>query len=225
MTMTMRIYGDPGSGSLRRVTTAARIMGIELERVFVDLFKGESQTEDFKSRLNPHGLTPVLEDGDLILYEAAAINLYLAEKVNSPLLGSTEKERSQVLQWMFWSGEQWRTFSVTIFDERVGKTVMNLPRDENLIAFAEGKIRSAARVLDRHLEGRSFMVGDALTLADLDIAAPFSQVDRAKFPIKDFPNLVAWHENLLRSFPAWAETKAEVDDRMNSFLASVGVRL
>ncbi|KTS34255.1 glutathione S-transferase [Methylobacterium indicum] len=223
--MTMRIYGDPGSGSLRRVTTAARIMGIELERVFVDLFKGESQTEDFKSRLNPHGLTPVLEDGDLILYEAAAINLYLAEKVNSPLLGSTEKERSQVLQWMFWSGEQWRTFSVTIFDERVGKTVMNLPRDENLIAFAEGKIRSAARVLDRHLEGRSFMVGDALTLADLDIAAPFSQVDRAKFPIKDFPNLVAWHENLLRSFPAWAETKAEVDDRMNSFLASVGVRL
>ncbi|WP_288579828.1 glutathione S-transferase family protein [uncultured Methylobacterium sp.] len=225
MTMTMRIYGDPGSGSLRRVTTAARIMGIELERVFVDLFKGESQTEDFKSRLNPHGLTPVLEDGDLILYEAAAINLYLADKVNSPLLGSTKKERSQVLQWMFWSGEQWRTFTVTIFDERVGKTVMNLPRDENLIAFAEGKIRSAARVLDKHLKGRSFMVGDALTLADLDIAAPFSQVDRAKFPIKDFPNLVAWHENLLRSFPAWAETKAEVDDRMDSFLAGVGVRL
>ncbi len=223
--MTMRIYGDPGSGSLRRVTTAARIMGIELERVFVDLFKGESQTEDFKSRLNPHGLTPVLEDGDLILYEAAAINLYLADKVNSPLLGSTKKERSQVLQWMFWSGEQWRTFTVTIFDERVGKTVMNLPRDENLIAFAEGKIRSAARVLDKHLKGRSFMVGDALTLADLDIAAPFSQVDRAKFPIKDFPNLVAWHENLLRSFPAWAETKAEVDDRMDSFLAGVGVRL
>ena len=48
--MTIKIFGDAGSGSLRRVTTAAKIMGIEIERVNVDLFKGESQTEEFKSR-------------------------------------------------------------------------------------------------------------------------------------------------------------------------------
>lgn len=223
--MAIKIYGDAGSGSLRRVTTAAKIMGIELERVKVDLFKGESQTDEFKSRFNPHGLTPVLEDGDTILYEASAINLYLADKVDSPLVGTTQEERFQVLQWMFWSGEQWRTFTTTIFDERVGKTVMGVPKDESLIKFAEGKIRAAAKVLDRHLEGRRFMVGNALTFADIDIAAPFSQVDRAKFPFKEFPNLIAWHDNLLRSFPAWAETKAEVDSRMESFLASVGVKL
>lgn len=223
--MAVKIYGDPGSGSLRRVTTAAKIMGIELERVTVDLFKGESQTDEFKSRLNPHGLTPVLEDRDFILYEAAAINLYLADKVDSPLVGTTEKDRFQVLQWMFWSGEQWRSFTTTIFDERVGKTVMGVPKDESLIEFAEGKIRAAAKVLDQHLAGRKFMVGDALTLADIDIAAPFSQVDRAKFPFKEFPNLIAWHDNLLRSFPAWAETKAEVDNRMESFLAGIGMKL
>lgn len=223
--MAIKIYGDAGSGSLRRVTTAAKIMGIELERVKVDLFKGESQTNEFKLRLNPHGLTPVLEDGDTILYEASAINLYLADKVNSPLVGTTQEERFQVLQWMFWSGEQWRTFTTTIFDERVGKTVMGVPKDDALIAFAEGKIRAAAKVLDKHLEGHQFMVGNALTFADLDVAAPFSQVDRAKFPFKEFPNLIAWHDNLLQSFPAWAETKAEVDNRMESFLASVGVKL
>jgi glutathione S-transferase len=170
--MAIKIYGDPGSGSLRRVTTAAKIMGIEIERVNVDLFKGESQTDEFKSRLNPHGLTPVLEDGDFILYEAAAINLYLANKVNSPLVGTTEKDRFQVLQWMFWSGEQWRIFATTLFDERVGKTVMGLPKNEPVIAFAEGKFRAAAKVLDQHLEGRKFMVGQAPTLADFDIAGP-----------------------------------------------------
>jgi glutathione S-transferase len=223
--MEIKIYGDAGSGSLRRVTAAAKIMGIELERVNVDLFKGESQTDEFKSRLNPHGLTPVLEDGDTILWESSAINLYLANKADSPLAGTTQEERFQVLQWMFWSGEQWRTFTTTIFDERVGKTVMGLPKDESLIAFAEGKIRAAAKVLDRHLEGREFMVGHALTFADIDIAAPFSQVDRAKFPFKEYPNLIAWHENLLQSFAAWAETKAEIDNRMESFLASVGVKL
>jgi glutathione S-transferase len=223
--MAIKIYGDAGSGSLRRVNTAAKIMGIELERVNVDLFKGESRTDAFKSRLNPHGLTPVLEDGDTILWEASAINLYLANKVDSPLVGITREERFQVLQWMFWSGELWRTFTTTIFDERVGKTVMGLPKDEPLIKFAEGKIRAAAKVLDQHLKGRKFMVGNALTLADIDIAAPFSQVDRAKFPFKEYPNLIAWHDNLLQSFPAWAETKAEVDNRMESFLVSVGVKL
>ena len=223
--MTIKIYGDAGSGSLRRVNAAAKIMGVELERVNVDLFKGESQTAEFKSRLNPHGLTPVLEDGDTILWESSAINLYLANKMNSPLVGTTQEERFQVLQWMFWSGEHWRTFTTTIFDERVGKTVMGVPKDASLIKFAEGKIRAAAKVLDRHLEGRKFMVGNGLTFADIDIAAPFSQVDRAKFPFKEYPNLIAWHDNLLQSFPAWAETKAEVDNRMESFLASVGVKL
>ena len=224
-TVAIKIYGDAGAGSLRRVTTAAKIMGISLERVNVDLFKGESQTEEFKSRLNPHGLTPVLEDRDTILWESSAINLYLAAKVNSPLVGATEEERFQVLQWMFWSGEQWRTFTATIFDERVGKAIMGVPQDASAVAFAEGKIRAAAQVLDRHLADRRFMVGDALTLADIDIAGPFSQVDRARFPFREFPNLVAWHDNLLRSFPAWAETKAELDSRMDGFLTSVGVKL
>src|SRR3954467_9348637 len=150
--MAIKIYGDAGSGSLRRVTTAAKIMGIELERVNVDLFKGESQTDAFKSRLNPNGLTPVLEDGDTIVWEASAINLYLASKVNSPLVGTTQEERFQVLQWMFWSGEQWRTFTTTIFDERVAKTVMGVARNDSLIEFAEGKVRAAAKVLDEHLE-------------------------------------------------------------------------
>ncbi|HEX8478707.1 MAG TPA: glutathione S-transferase family protein [Telluria sp.] len=223
--MTIKIYGDTGSGSLRRVTTAAKIMGIVLDRVNVDLFKGESQTDAFKSRLNPHGLTPVLEDGATILYEASAINLYLADKVKSPLAGTTQEARFQVLQWMFWSGEQWRTFTTTMFDERVAKTVIGKPQDASIVKFADDKIRVAATVLNQHLAGREFMVGDTITLADIDIAAPFSQIDRAKLPFGEFPNLVAWHNRLLESFPAWAETKVELDHRMESFLASVGVTL
>jgi glutathione S-transferase len=222
-TMTINIHGDAGSGSLRRVNAAAKIMGIALQRVNVDLFKGESQTDEFKSRLNPHGLTPVLEDGATILYESSAINLYLADKANSPLRGATQEERYQVLQWMFWSGEQWRTFATTLFDERVGKAVMGVAQDASIIRFAEGKIRAAAGVLDKHLENRRFIVGDTLTLADIDIAAPFSQIDRARLPFREFPNLMAWHARLLQSFPAWAETKGEVDHRMDSVLGPIGV--
>lgn len=223
--MTAKIYGDPGSGSLRRVTTAAKIMGIELERVRVDLFKGESQSAEFKSRLNPHGLTPVLVDGDTVLYESSAINIYLAEKVGSALLGASPAERYQVLQWMFWSGEQWRIFATLTFDERVGKRFLGQTEDESIVQLAFAKLRAAAAVLDAHLAERRFIVGDHLTLADIDIAAPFSQSARTKLPFPEYPNLLAWQQRLLDTVPAWAETKREVDERIDTALAGAGIDL
>jgi glutathione S-transferase len=223
--MSIKLYGDPGSGSLRRVTSAAKIMGIPVERMYVDLFKGESHTPEFLEKLNPHGLTPVMVDGDVTLYESSAINLYLAEKVGSDLLGVTPEERGEVLQWMFWSGEQWRVFFVFMFDERVGKRFLGQPEDKTIVDFASAKIRAAAAVLDAHLTDRQFIVGDHLTLADIDIAAPFSQTHRTKAPVDEFPNLVAWQQRLLETVPAWAETKREVDHRIDSALEAAGITL
>jgi glutathione S-transferase len=222
--MAIKIYGDPGSGSLRRVTTAAKIMGIEIERVNVDLFKGESHTPEFL-KLNPHGLTPVMVDGDVVLYEASAINIYLAEKVGSDLLGTSPAERYQILQWMFWSGEQWRIFATLTFDERIAKRFMGQPEDNSIVQLAADKIRAAAAVLDAHLAEHRFIVGDHLTLADIDIAAPFSQNARTKVPFSEFRNLIAWQQRLLDTVPAWAETKQEVDERIDSALAGAGIVL
>jgi len=214
--MPVKIYGDLGSGSLRRVISAAKIMSVDFERVNVDLFKGKSHTPEFL-KLNPHGLTPVLQDGGTIIWEASAINIYLADKVNSPLLGTTSKERYEVLQWMFWSGEQWRIFSTLMFNERVAGRAMGQPEDASIVNLALKNIRAAAAVLDAHLADRQFMVGYHLTLADIDIAAPFSQVHRSKVPFAEFPNLWVWQQRLLDTVPAWAETKRDLDDRMDRF--------
>ncbi|MDR8816003.1 glutathione S-transferase family protein [Burkholderia multivorans] len=158
-------------------------------------------------------------DGDVVLYEASAINIYLAETVGSELLGTTPAERYQILQWMFWSGEQWRIFGTLTFDERIGKRFMGQPEDESIVRLAFAKIRAAAAVLDAHLAERQFIIGERLTLADIDIAAPFSQSARTKVPFSEFPNLVAWQQRLLDTVPAWAVTKREVDERMNGVLA------
>lgn len=215
--MTIKIYGDPGSGSLRRVTSAAKSMGVDIQRINIDLFKGESHTADFL-RLNPHGLTPVLEDGETVLWEASAINLYLAEKVHSDLTGRTKEERFEVLQWMFWSGEQWRIFATLLFNEWAGETFMGRPRNGAVVDLLMANIRNAAAVLDAHLEKRNFIVGSALTLADIDIAAPFSQYRRTGAPFDEFPNLVAWQERLLQTVPAWAATRDEVEQRMGGVI-------
>ncbi|GGX02691.1 glutathione S-transferase [Pigmentiphaga litoralis] len=220
--MTINIYGDLGSGSFRRVRAAAKIMGVAIQHKNIDLFKGESHTPDFL-KLNPHGLTPVLQDGDTIVWEASAINIYLAEKASSPLLGRSAKERYEVLQWMFWSGEQWRVYATLLFNERVGGRVGGQGEDAAIVNLLLKNIRAAASVLDGHLAQRNFIVGDGLTLADIDIAAPFSQVDRTKAPFDEFPNLWAWQQRLLETVPAWAETKRDLDHRMDSFLESIGM--
>ncbi|TDK29895.1 glutathione S-transferase family protein [Rhizobium deserti] len=220
--MSIKIYSDLGSGSYRRVAAAAKIMGVEYERVNIDLFKGESHTPDFL-KLNPHGLTPVLQDGETVIWESSAINLYLAEKVGSALVGRTASERHQVIQWMFWSGEQWRHFFVLLFDERVAARAMGKPQNSAIVELALTKIRSAASVLDAHLSNRQFIVGNELTLADIDIAAPFSQINRSKPPLNEYPNLVAWQQRLLDTVPAWAETKHDLDGRMDTFFNGIGV--
>ncbi|WP_144633758.1 glutathione S-transferase family protein [Bordetella genomosp. 13] len=219
--MTIKIHGDLGSGSLRRVIVAARIMGIDVERVNVDLFNGESHTPEFL-KLNPHGLTPVLQDGDTIIWEASAINLYLAEKAGSPLLGRNAAERYEVLQWMFWSGEQWRVFSTLLFNQRVAGRAMGRGEDVSIVSLLLENIRAASSVLDAHLANRTFIVGDALTLADIDIAAPFSQVHRTKAPFAEFPNLWAWQQRLLETVPAWADTRRDLDARMDTFMSALG---
>ncbi len=222
--MAIKLYGDPGSGSLRRVTAAAAAMGVEIERVNIDLFKGESHTPEFLE-MNPHGLSPVLVDGDFVLYEAAAINLYLADKAGSDLAGRTTRERFEILQWMFWSGEQWRIFATLTFDEVLAKRFMKQPADQAIVQLAAKKIRAAAAVLDAHLAKHDYMVGDRLTLADFDIAGPFSQNERTKIPLDEFPHLVAWQQRLLATLPGWAVTKREVDARIDDALAAAGITL
>lgn len=219
--MSIKIYGDPGSGSLRRVTTVAAVLGVEIERMNVDLFKGESHTSEFL-KLNPHGLTPMLQDGDTVIWEASAINLYLAEKTNSDLLGRTIVEKREVLQWMFWSGEQWRIFSTLLFNEWAGAKFMGKPKNEAIVELAMSNIRNAAAVLDSRLATREFIVGNALTLADIDIAAPFSQCERTAAPFEEFVNLVAWQQRLLDTVPAWAATRDEIERRMAGVLNDEG---
>ena len=163
----------------------------------------------------------MLQDGDTLIWEASAINLYLARKTNFGLAGQTEAEKLEVLQWMFWSGEHWRIFSTLLFDEWAGATFTDKPKNDAIVELGMNKLRSAADVLERHLESRRFIVGDALTLADIDIAAPFSQYKRTGAPFEEFPNLIAWQQRLIDTVPAWAATRDEVEKRIAGVLKNV----
>ena len=99
---------------------------------------------------------------------------------------------------------------------------MGKPKNDAIVELAMTNIRNAATVLESHLASRKFIVGDVLTLADIDIAAPFSQCNRTGAPFEEFPNLVAWQQRLLETVPAWAATRDEVEKRMAEALGALG---
>jgi glutathione S-transferase len=159
----MKLYGFGPTRSLRALW-GLKELDADFEFVPVNLRAGEHRRPDFL-RLNPAGKVPVLVDGDLVLTESAAIVLYLAEKYSDKgLLPSDPCERAQAYRWIL--------FAMTELEQplwRIARHTFLYPEAKRLpadIALAREEFVAMAAVLDRHMEGREFIVGDRVTVAD-----------------------------------------------------------
>jgi glutathione S-transferase len=188
----MKLYGFGPTRSLRTLW-ALREVDAEFEYVPVNLLTGEHRRPDFL-RLNPAGKIPVLVDGDLILTESAAIVLYLAEKYRAKgLLPADLKERAQVYRWAM--------FAVTELEQplwRITRHTRLYPEDKRLpddVALASQEFVVMAAVLERHMEGRQFIVGDSITVADCTTAHTLDWGNEQRL-IDDYPQLRAYLERM-----------------------------
>ena len=120
--------------------------------------------------MNPNGLVPIIDDNGLILYESLAITLHLAKRYgNGTLFPANESAQALALQWTLWAAteaeppaRQW--FQHTQF----------LPTEKRQPMLAEtglAKAREKVMILDQHLKDKPYLLGDAFTIADLNVAA------------------------------------------------------
>lgn len=215
----MKYYADPGSGSCRRVTAVIEHLGIKVDEVFIDLLAGAEQSPEFMAT-NPNGMVPVLVDGDVVLWEAAAIMIYLCEQTGDTELWPKGSDRYDVLRWMFWAAEHFRQPAPMYFEERLAAKFMNRPANESRIAEAECLLSRFAPILDTHLKSRTYVVGNHATLADFDLAAPLSQMSRTGVPYHNYPNIMRWYNHLNGEIPAWRVTGERLDARMDKAIAT-----
>jgi len=214
----MKYYADPGSGSCRRVTAVIEHLGIKVDEVFIDLLAGEEQAPEF-IKINPNSMVPALVDGDIVLWEAAAIMIYLCEQTGDNELWPQDTDRYDVLRWMFWAAEHFRQPAPMYFEERLVAKLMNRPVDEGRIAEADRRLSQYAPVLDTHLKDRNYVIGNHVTLADLDLAAPLSQMSRTGVPYHNYPNIMRWYQRLNEEVPAWRISGERLDARMDKAIA------
>ncbi|KVN23186.1 glutathione S-transferase [Burkholderia stagnalis] len=188
----MKLYGFPGTRT-QRALWGLKELDANFEFVSVNLLQGEHKRPEFL-RLNPAGKVPVLVDGDLVIPESAAIVLYLADKYpEKALLPVDLAKRAQVYRWVM--------FAVTELEQplwRITRHTMLYPPEKRLpadIALARDDFIAMAAILDAHLEGRRFIVGDALTIADCVTAYLIDWANELKL-IDGFPQLRAYLERL-----------------------------
>jgi glutathione S-transferase len=184
----MKLYGFGPTRSLRALW-GLKELDADFEFVPVNLLAGEHKRPEFL-RLNPTGKVPVLVDGDQVIPESAAIVLYLADKYRDKgLLPEGLPERAQAYRWIM--------FAVTELEQplwRITRHTALYPEDKRIpadIALAKEEFNAMATVLERHLEGRKFIVGDRITIADCVTAYLIDWANEFKL-IEGFPQLRAY---------------------------------
>lgn len=200
----MKIYGAVMSRTRRCLWTAEEA-GAAYELVRVDLGKAEHRSEDYL-RLNPNGRVPALEDEGLVLFESGAICQYIARKypVARLLPASGTREAALHDQWMFWTVSE---LEQPLWS--MGKHRFALPKEHRIAAMLETALfewRRVKVVLDAALEGRAFIVGDHLTVADIMVGHTLNWARGFDVPFES-DNLERYLDALIAR-PAFQATRA-----------------
>lgn len=200
-----RLHGFCQSGNSYKVALALRVLGQPFEAVFVDFMNGATRTPEWREQNNEMGEAPVLEDGARRLTQSGVILTYLADK-HGMLGGATDDERREVLRWLLFDNHKFTSFFATY---RFMKAFGPAAPDPAVMAFLRSRIDGAYAIVDKHLAGRRWMVGDTPTIADLSLSGYLHfPVEESGYEIADrYPAIDAWRGRI-RALDGWADPYA-----------------
>jgi len=198
--MTLKLYCFGESGNAYKAALTLELAGLDWQPVFVDFFNGETRTPEYRA-INEMGEVPVLidTDHDYRLTQSGAIQDY-AVHLTGKLTGTTPEARREVLRWLLWDNHK--------LSSQAGMTrfLMNfLPEDKRpaeVIAFMQGRLKSAYATLNAALENRDWLVGDTITIADIACCGYLFYPEPFGFARTDWPHIDAWLTRISAT-PGW----------------------
>ena len=197
--MTIQLYCFGESGNAYKAALALQLSGLDWAPVKVDFFGGETRSPDYRTSINPMGEAPVMIDGDVKLTQSGVIQDYVSEK-SGKFGGRDAAERREILRWGLWDNHKLSSMA------GLTRFLMNfLPEDKRpaeVIAFNQGRLKAAYEVLNNHLEGRDWIVGDGITNADLSCCGYLFYPEPFGFDRAHWPNIDAWLSRIADQ-PGW----------------------
>lgn len=185
------LHEFPLSGNCYKIRLTAAHVGIKLERRAYDISKGETRTPEFLRDINANGRIPVLQDGDRFLTESNAICYFLAN--GSKLIPEGHYDQADMLRWMFWEqyNHEPNVATLRFWIAFVGEEKLT-PQQREQLPGRRVAGDAALRLMDEHLEGRDWFVGEAISLADIALYAYTHVAEAGGFRLADYPAVQAW---------------------------------
>jgi glutathione S-transferase len=204
--MTLKIHADPITVNCRKVLAGLELVGAPYELVHVDYFKGEQKAQPYLS-LNPNASIPAMVDGDFVLWESNAILQYAADKVgNDAAYPRDLKTRADVNRWLLWESSSWFPSTYVFLVENCVKPLLGGQPDPAVLEAQATQFHKLAGILDARLAGKSWVVGNGPTIADIALAAPMHLHGWQRLPLADHPNLKRWMLQSVEKLPCWQKT-------------------
>ncbi len=196
--MTTELYCFGESGNAYKCALALTLTETPWQARFVDFFNGETRSAEFR-KLNEMGEVPVLVDGAEVLTQSGSILLHVAARTGQ-LGGATPAEQAEVLRWLFWDNHR---LSGMIGARRfIANFLPEDKRPAGAIPFLQGRLKAAYAILNSHLAGRDWVVGDAPSIADLSCCGYLYYPEPFGFDRADWPHIDDWLDRIA-DLPGW----------------------
>jgi glutathione S-transferase len=219
----MNLYLFPPSTRVLAIMALRNHLALDCEITPVDLGRGDQLNPAYLA-LNPNNKMPTLTDGEFVLWESNAILFYTAaQRPESGLWPGDLRGQADVLRWLSWESAHWDAESCgMVAFEKASKGVLGLGApDQSFITRGEQNFARFAAVLDLHLKGRVWLIGERMTIADFSIGAFVPGAERLGLAIARFSEISRWY-NGLAALPAWRDAVASQDAATAAWLAANG---
>jgi glutathione S-transferase len=184
----LQLYGNPRSRAMRCLWMLEEI-GQAYQLVEKTTRPDDLQTAEYL-RLNPNARIPTLVDGDLVLWESMAINLYLAQKYDGPMHCTSAEVLGVAAQWSFWAMLEIEGLLLHLLEHRA--LLAEFARDPSVIERNELLLKKPLGVLNNALARRGYLAGNSFTVADLNVAGILMWAKMARMDLSAYPELTRW---------------------------------
>jgi glutathione S-transferase len=184
----LQLYGNPRSRAMRCLWMLEEV-GTPYQLVEKTTRADDLQTPEYL-RLNPNARIPTLVDGDLVLWESMAINLYLAQKYDGPMHCAGPDVLGLAAQWSVWAMLEIEGLLLHLLEHRA--LLAEFARDPSVTERTELLLKKPLGVLNGALTPRGYLAGNSFTVADLNVAGILMWAKMARMDLSAYPELTRW---------------------------------
>ena len=198
----LQLYGNSRSRAMRCLW-----MLEEIGKPY-QLIEKSTRADDLRSteylRLNPNARIPTLVDGDLVLWESMAINLYLAQKYEGPMHCAGPEVLGLAAQWSFWAMLEMEALLLDLLQHRA--VLPEFARDASYAERDELLLKKPLGVLNDTLARRNYLERNSFSVADLNVASILVWGKMARLNLSSHPEVARWFDTCLAR-PAYGRVR------------------